>query len=34
VFTFITVLEAEFNAYEMVAAHIARWREREPRGRK
>ena len=33
VFTFITVLEAEFNAYEMVAAHIARWREREPRGR-
>ena len=32
VFTFITVLEAEFNAYEMVAAHIARWRERETRG--
>lgn len=34
VFTFITVLEAEFNGYEMVAAHIARWREREARGRK
>tara|TARA_R110001599_G_scaffold145321_2_gene327723 strand:- start:15239 stop:16648 length:1410 start_codon:yes stop_codon:yes gene_type:complete len=34
VFTFITVLEAEFNGYEMVAAHIARWRERETRGRK
>lgn len=33
VFTFITMLEAEFNAYEMVAAHIARWRESEPRGR-
>jgi predicted unusual protein kinase regulating ubiquinone biosynthesis (AarF/ABC1/UbiB family) len=33
VFTFITMLEAEFNAYDMVSAHIARWREREPRGR-
>jgi predicted unusual protein kinase regulating ubiquinone biosynthesis (AarF/ABC1/UbiB family) len=32
VFTFITVLEAEFNAYEMVAGHVARWRERETRG--
>lgn len=32
VFTFIAVLEAEFNAYEMVAGHIARWREREIRG--
>jgi hypothetical protein len=32
VFTFIAVLEAEFNAYEMVAAHIARWREAERRG--
>ena len=29
VFTFIAVLEAEFNAHEMVASHIARWRERE-----
>tara|TARA_R110001592_G_scaffold215025_1_gene468195 strand:+ start:50750 stop:52159 length:1410 start_codon:yes stop_codon:yes gene_type:complete len=34
VFTFITVLEAEFNGYEMVAAHIARWRDRETHGRK
>jgi hypothetical protein len=33
VFTFIAVLEAEFNAYEMVAAHIARWREREANGK-
>ena len=33
VFTFITVLEAEFNGYDMVAAHIARWREREASGR-
>jgi len=32
VFTFIAVLEAEFNAYEMVAAHIAKWREREANG--
>jgi len=29
VFTFIAVLEAEFNAYDMVAAHIERWRQRE-----
>ncbi len=34
VFTFIAVLEAEFNAYEMVAAHIARWREREALGKR
>lgn len=34
VFTFIAVLEAEFNAYEMVAAHIARWRERDALGKK
>ena len=32
VFTFIAVLEAEFNAYEMVASHIASWRERERNG--
>ncbi len=32
VFTFIAVLRAEFNAYEMVEAHIARWREREGHG--
>jgi predicted unusual protein kinase regulating ubiquinone biosynthesis (AarF/ABC1/UbiB family) len=32
VFTFISVLGAEFNGYEAVAAHIARWREREPHG--
>lgn len=33
VFTFIAVLEAEFNAHDMVAAHIARWREREALGK-
>ncbi len=33
VFTFIDVLEAEFNAYDMVEAHIQRWREREGIGR-
>ena len=33
VFTFIAVLGAEFNAYDMVAGHIRRWRERETRGR-
>ena len=33
VFTFISVLEAEFNAYEMVAGHISRWRERERLGK-
>ena len=32
VFTFISVLEAQFNAYDMVAGHIARWREREGLG--
>ena len=32
VFNFIAVLEAEFNAYEMVESHIARWRERERLG--
>jgi len=34
VFTFIDVLEAEFNAYDMVEAHIRRWREREGLGPK
>jgi predicted unusual protein kinase regulating ubiquinone biosynthesis (AarF/ABC1/UbiB family) len=29
VFTFISVLGAEFNGHEAVAEHIARWRERE-----
>jgi len=33
VFTFISVLEAEFNGYEMVQSHIRRWQERERRGR-
>lgn len=32
VFNFIAVLEAEFNAYEMVERHIQRWRSRESRG--
>lgn len=32
VFTFIAVLDAQFNAYEMVAGHIERWRERERLG--
>jgi hypothetical protein len=27
VFTFISVLRAEFNGYELVAAHIKRWRQ-------
>ena len=34
VFTFIAVLEAEFNAYDTVAAHIQRWRERERLGKR
>ena len=34
VFTFIDVLEAEFNAYEMVESHIQRWREREGLGKR
>tara|TARA_R110002110_G_scaffold415748_1_gene654820 strand:+ start:51458 stop:52864 length:1407 start_codon:yes stop_codon:yes gene_type:complete len=33
VFTFISVLRAEFNAYGMVNAHIERWRKRETRVR-
>ncbi len=32
VFTFIAVLGAEFNGYELVMAHIERWREGEARG--
>jgi predicted unusual protein kinase regulating ubiquinone biosynthesis (AarF/ABC1/UbiB family) len=31
-FNFIAVLEAEFNAHDMVQAHIRRWRRRETRG--
>ena len=31
VFNFIAVLEAEFNAHEMIEIHIRRWRERETR---
>jgi predicted unusual protein kinase regulating ubiquinone biosynthesis (AarF/ABC1/UbiB family) len=32
VFNFIAVLDAQFNAHEMVEAHINRWREREGLG--
>lgn len=32
VFTFIDVLQAEFNGHDMVRAHIDRWREREGLG--
>lgn len=31
-FNFITALEAEFNAHELVESHISRWQERENRG--
>ncbi|MFT4520845.1 MAG: putative unusual protein kinase regulating ubiquinone biosynthesis (AarF/ABC1/UbiB family) [Halioglobus sp.] len=31
-FNFIAVLEAEFNAHDMVEKHIRRWREKEKRG--
>jgi predicted unusual protein kinase regulating ubiquinone biosynthesis (AarF/ABC1/UbiB family) len=33
-FNFIAVLEAEFNAHDMVESHIRRWRERERRAAK
>jgi predicted unusual protein kinase regulating ubiquinone biosynthesis (AarF/ABC1/UbiB family) len=33
-FNFIAALNAEFNAHEMVQAHIRRWRERERRAAK
>lgn len=33
-FNFIAVLEAQFNAYDMIEAHIQGWRERENRGAK
>ncbi|MEH6636059.1 MAG: AarF/ABC1/UbiB kinase family protein [Halioglobus sp.] len=33
VFNFIAVLEAEFNAHEMIETHIRRWREVETRGK-
>jgi predicted unusual protein kinase regulating ubiquinone biosynthesis (AarF/ABC1/UbiB family) len=32
VFNFIAVLEAEFNAHDMIETHIRRWRESETRG--
>ncbi len=32
VFTFISVLGAEFNGHELVMAHIRRWREQESNG--
>ena len=32
VFTFISVLGAEFNGNELVTAHVQRWRERESHG--
>jgi predicted unusual protein kinase regulating ubiquinone biosynthesis (AarF/ABC1/UbiB family) len=34
VFNFIAVLDAQFNAHDMVQAHIRRWRQREQRGAK
>jgi predicted unusual protein kinase regulating ubiquinone biosynthesis (AarF/ABC1/UbiB family) len=33
-FNFIAILEAEFNAHDMVESHIRRWRERERRAEK
>jgi predicted unusual protein kinase regulating ubiquinone biosynthesis (AarF/ABC1/UbiB family) len=32
VYNFIAALDAQFNAYEMAAAHIGRWQEREQHG--
>ena len=32
VFNFIAVLDAQFNAHDMIEAHIQRWRESETRG--
>nr|MDJ0879864.1 AarF/UbiB family protein [Halieaceae bacterium] len=32
VFTFIAVLDAEFNGHELVMSHVNRWREGEARG--
>ena len=34
VFNFIAVLDAQFNACEMIEAHVAAWQEREQRGKK
>ena len=34
VFSFISVLEAEFNAHDMVMAHIERWEHKESRGQR
>ena len=33
VFNFIAVLDAQFNAHDLIEAHIQRWRESETRGR-
>ena len=33
-FNFIAVLDAQFNAHDMLAAHLERWRQRESRGQK
>ncbi len=33
VFNFISVLEAEFNACDMIEEHVARWEQRERRGK-
>ena len=33
-FNFIAVLDAEFNAHEMVQEHLTRWRRRDRRGQK
>lgn len=34
VFNFIAVLDAQFNACDMIEAHVAAWQEREQRGKK
>ena len=34
VFNFIAVLDAQFNACEMIEAHVAAWQEREQRGKR
>jgi hypothetical protein len=33
VFNFIAVLDAQFNAHDLIETHIQRWRESETRGR-
>ena len=32
VYNFIAALDAQFNAHEMVEAHISRWQDRERHG--